>query len=329
MPEQTTHPSQEELSAYSLGQLPPDEAAVIESHISECEPCCETIVGLSSDDTFVGLLQEARQLPTDQTVDQDGSPAKPSSSSHDVPAPLAEHPRYEIVGLIGKGGMGDVYKARHRMMERTVALKIINRELVRKPEAVDRFHREVKTAAQLSHPNIVTAYDAEQAGDVHFLVMEYVDGVDLSHTVKDRGALPIAEACDYIRQAAIGLQYAHERGMVHRDIKPHNLMVTADGTVKILDFGLASLAPEARVGCRHGRSSRRLDGGRCDHGHSGFHLARASRGRPSGRYPQRHLQPRSNAVLPALRPSAVCRWQRHAQAEEPCAGRTRTVGVPA
>jgi serine/threonine protein kinase len=146
--------------------------------------------------------------------------------------------------LIGKGGMGDVYKARHRMMERTVALKIINRELVRKPEAVDRFHREVKTAARLSHPNIVTAYDAEQqAGDVHFLVMEYVDGVDLSQIIKDRGALPIAEACDYIRQAAIGLQYAHEQGMVHRDIKPHNLMVTADGTVKILDFGLASLAP--------------------------------------------------------------------------------------
>ena len=141
--------------------------------------------------------------------------------------------------------MGDVYKARHRKMERTVALKVINRGLVQKGEAVDRFHREVKAAAQLSHPNIVTAYDAGQAGDFHFMVMEYVDGVDLSQTVKDRGALPIAEACDYIRQAAIGLQHAHERGMVHRDIKPHNMMVTADGTVKILDFGLASLAPEA------------------------------------------------------------------------------------
>ena len=141
--------------------------------------------------------------------------------------------------------MGDVYKARHRKMERTVALKVINRGLVRKAEAVDRFHREVKAAAQLSHPNIVTAYDADQAGDFHFMVMEYVDGVDLSQTVKDRGALPVAEACDYIRQTAIGLQHAHERGMVHRDIKPHNLMVTKDGTVKILDFGLASLAPES------------------------------------------------------------------------------------
>jgi serine/threonine protein kinase len=146
--------------------------------------------------------------------------------------------------------MGDVFLAQHRVMERMVALKVINRELVRKAEAVDRFHREVKTAARLSHANIVTAYDAEQAGDLHFLVMEYVDGVDLARLVKDRGPLPIAEACEYIRQAALGLQYAHEQGMVHRDIKPHNLMMArkeeaGSSLVKILDFGLASLPPEA------------------------------------------------------------------------------------
>jgi uncharacterized protein (TIGR03067 family) len=239
------HPSREELSAYSLGQLPEERAVAIDSHISECEPCCETIVELSSEDTFAGLLQEAGRLPSDLTADHDSMTSKSSSNPDEIPPPLTEHPRYEVLGLIGKGGMGDVYKARHRKMERTVALKVINRELVRKTEAVDRFHREVKAAAQLSHPNIVTSHDADQAGDFHFLVMEYVDGVDLSHIVKDRGALPVAEACDYIRQAAIGLQHAHERGMVHRDIKPHNLMVTQDGTVKILDFGLASLAPEA------------------------------------------------------------------------------------
>ncbi len=243
MPEKTEHPSHEQLSAYNLGQLPPEEAVAIESHISECEPCCDTIVGLSSDDTFVGLLKEAKQLPTDQTLDHVAATA--SSSTQDVPAQLAEHPRYEIVRLIGKGGMGDVYEARHRKMERTVALKVINRQLVQKTEAVDRFHREVKAAAQLSHPNIVTAYDADQAADFHFMVMEHVDGIDLSQKVKAQGALTVADACDYIRQAAIGLQHAHERGMVHRDIKPHNLMVTSDGMVKILDFGLASLAPEA------------------------------------------------------------------------------------
>ena len=245
MSDRSPHPTREELSAYSLGQLPQERAVAIDSHISECQTCCETIVGISSDDTFVGLLKEARQLPTDQTFDHGVVPA--ASSGQDVPAELAEHLRYEILGLIGKGGMGDVYKATHRMMDRTVALKIIKRELVQKPEPVDRFHREVKAAAKLSHPNIVTAYDAEQAGDVHFLVMEYVDGTDLSQLVKDQGALPIHDACDYARQAAIGLQHAHEQGMVHRDIKPHNLMLTADGTVKILDFGLASLAPEANA----------------------------------------------------------------------------------
>ena len=184
MPDQATHPSREELNAYSLGELTEDKAVAIDSHISECRPCCETIVDLSSDDTFLGLLKEARQLPTDQTVEQDGSPVKPSSP--DVPTALAEHPRYEIVGLIGKGGMGDVYKATHRMMDRTVAVKIIKRELMQNSQAVDRFHREVKAAAKLSHPNIVTSHDAEQVGDVHFMVMEYVDGFDLSHIIKDR-----------------------------------------------------------------------------------------------------------------------------------------------
>jgi tRNA A-37 threonylcarbamoyl transferase component Bud32 len=242
MPKMKTHPSREQLNAYNLGQLPPDEAITIENHISECEPCCDTIISLSSDDTFVGLLKDARQLVVEQNLDHRG--AKPPSPHGEFPPELAEHPRYEIVRLIGKGGMGDVYEAIHRKMERKVALKVINRELFQKAEVVNRFHREVKTAAQLSHPNIVTSYDADQAGDFHFMVMEYVDGVDLSQTVKDQGALPIADACNYIRQAATGLQHAHERGMVHRDIKPHNLMVTADGTIKILDFGLASLAPE-------------------------------------------------------------------------------------
>ncbi|MBI1249080.1 protein kinase [bacterium] len=236
MPEQPSHPTPDQLNAYGLGQLPSDEATVIEKHISECEPCCETIADLAGNDTFLGLLQNA-----ERTVDQQSGPT--SQNSDGVPGPLAEHSRYEILGLVGKGGMGDVYKARHRKMQRTVALKVIKRELVRQSEAVDRFHREVRAAAQLSHPNIVTSHDADQAGDFHFMVMEYVDGVDLAQVVRDRGALPIREACDYIRQAALGLQHAHQQGMVHRDIKPHNLMVMADGTVKVLDFGLASLAP--------------------------------------------------------------------------------------
>lgn len=243
MPEKQLHPSDDQLNAFSLGQLPPADAAEVESHISACVPCCETLLHLSTDDTFVALLQDAEKPDNGLTLDQaDSVAASEQQPPAAVDCALAEHPRYRIVELIAKGGMGDVFKAEHRMMERTVALKVIRHELVRKPEAVERFHREVKTAASLSHPNIVTSHDAEQAGDVHFLVMEYVDGVDLAKMVKQGGPLPVAEACDYIGQAATGLQYAHERGMVHRDIKPHNLMVTADHTVKILDFGLASLA---------------------------------------------------------------------------------------
>jgi serine/threonine protein kinase len=132
--------------------------------------------------------------------------------------------------------------------------------LINHPHAVERFRREVQAAAQLTHPNIVTAYDAEQAGNVHFLVMEYVEGTDLASIVKHRGPLPVSEACELIRQAAEGLEHAHETGMVHRDIKPHNLMMTTmsslqdsvgtrreRNTVKILDFGLAGFATETAL----------------------------------------------------------------------------------
>jgi CheY-like chemotaxis protein len=162
-----------------------------------------------------------------------------------LPPALADHPRYCVLEWLGSGGMGIVYKARHRLMDRLVALKVLNACLVNRPAAVERFHREVKAAARLCHPNIVHAYDAGQAGDTHFLVMEYVEGVDCERLLRRHGRLPVGLACDYARQAALGLQHAHEHGMVHRDIKPHNLMVTPQGQVKILDFGLARFVSEA------------------------------------------------------------------------------------
>src|SRR5581483_8080916 len=112
------------------------------------------------------------------------------------------------------------------------------------PEAVERFGREVKAAAKLDHPNIVKAYDAERAGDLQLLAMEYVEGLSLADVLAKKGPLPIPNACHYVRQAALGLQHAHEKGMVHRDLKPHNLMLTPKGVVKILDFGLAKLVSE-------------------------------------------------------------------------------------
>jgi serine/threonine protein kinase len=154
---------------------------------------------------------------------------------------------YLLQERLGEGGMGAVFKALHRTLGREVALKVIRKERLANPHAVKRFRREVRAAAQLTHPTIVLAFDADQVGSNHFLVMEYVKGSDLSQRVKRHGPLPIDQGCDCIRQAALGLQHAYEKGLIHRDIKPANLLLTPQGEVKVLDMGLARLAsdPEA------------------------------------------------------------------------------------
>ena len=148
---------------------------------------------------------------------------------------------YVILDKIGAGGMGQVFKARHRRMDRVVALKVLPKEAVNSSTAVDRFHQEVKAAAKLEHPNIVTAFDADESDGTHFLVMQFVEGQDLASLVRSRGAMPIKRAVDCIIQAAKGLEYAHGVGIVHRDIKPANLLLDNKGNVKILDMGLARL----------------------------------------------------------------------------------------
>lgn len=146
--------------------------------------------------------------------------------------------RYILLDEIGQGGMGTVYKAMHQQMERIVALKILPREAVNSPDKVRRFHREVRAAAKLHHPNIVTAFDAHEARGYHFLVMELVNGSDLSRK-GNRQLLPVGKVVDYMIQAARGLEHAHSMGIIHRDIKPGNLLLDEHGTVKILDMGLA------------------------------------------------------------------------------------------
>ncbi len=150
---------------------------------------------------------------------------------------------YILLERLGEGGMGQVFKARHRALGRVCALKLIRKERTGSADAVKRFQREVRSAAAPAHPNIVLAYDADEIAGTHLMVMEYIDGsTDLGKLVKKRGPLPVERACEYVRQAALGLQHAHERGMVHRDIKPANLLLTRDGTlVKVLDMGLARL----------------------------------------------------------------------------------------
>ncbi len=149
---------------------------------------------------------------------------------------------YVVLDKLGKGGMGLVLKAEHRRMERVVALKILSPKFVNDDDSLRRFHREVKAAARLSHPNIVTAHDANDANGVHFLAMEYVEGSDLAVLVKQKGPLSVDIALDCIQQAATGLQFAHEHGVIHRDIKPANLLMDRQRQVKILDMGLARVS---------------------------------------------------------------------------------------
>jgi WD40 repeat protein len=248
--QRVAHPTPENLTAFGLGRMSDEDSVAVERHLAECATCRRLLETLPND-SWVERLRAAAGSVTPPATDP-GKPHEaatltpsPGSGSGTGPAPaLNDHPRYRVVKLLGAGGMGAVYQAEHRVMERAVALKVISPGLVENPDAVARFQREVKAAAKLAHPNIVTAFDAEQAGDTHFLVMEYVEGTTLAEVIARKGPLPVAHACNYIRQAALGLQHAHQLGMVHRDIKPHNLMLTRQGRIKILDFGLARLASE-------------------------------------------------------------------------------------
>jgi serine/threonine-protein kinase len=162
---------------------------------------------------------------------------------------------YVLLERLGEGGTGQVYKARHTHMNRIVALKLIRHDLLADKEVLARFQREIQLVSTLTNPHVVHAYDAGPSGQNYYLVMEYVEGMDLARLVKQHRQLPVVQACDYIRQAALGLQHIHERGLVHRDIKPSNLFITnlpgnkrsqtSDespwGTLKILDLGLARL----------------------------------------------------------------------------------------
>ena len=148
---------------------------------------------------------------------------------------------YTVLEQIGAGGMGIVLKARHRRMRRDVALKILPASATDSETALRRFHREVEAAARLSHPNIVAAYDAGEDHGTAFYVMEYIEGRNLYAHVKRKGPLPVEVALDCVNQAASGLEYAHAHGVIHRDIKPSNLLVDRQGTLKILDMGLARI----------------------------------------------------------------------------------------
>src|SRR5262245_46878613 len=163
------------------------------------------------------------------------------------PAELARHfPQLEIVELLGQGGMGAVYKARQRQLNRLVALKILPPEVAKDPAFAERFTREAQALAQFSHPHVVTVHDFGEAGGLFYFIMEFVDGVNLRHMI-DHGKLEPHEALAIIPQVCEALQYAHEAGVVHRDIKPENILLDRKGRVKIADFGLAKLVHRSGV----------------------------------------------------------------------------------
>jgi eukaryotic-like serine/threonine-protein kinase len=152
--------------------------------------------------------------------------------------------QYRLLDQIGKGGSGVVFVAEHRKLRRKTAIKVLPAERIHEKESLERFYREARAVASLDHPNIVRAHDVNHEGNIHYLVMEYVDGPSLQTYVEQRGALPIKEAARYVVQVAEGLQHAHERGLIHRDIKPANLLLDPSGIVKILDMGLAKFFQE-------------------------------------------------------------------------------------
>ena len=183
-------------------------------------------------------------------------------------------------------------------MRHRVAIKLLPNHLAAQTSYLERFHQEARASAQLDHPNIVRAFDVDNDGNIHYLVMEYVDGTDLQAVVSRSGPLDYATAANYIRQAAEGLAYAHRVGLIHRDIKPANLLVDKEGTVKILDMGLARFSDEYAGLAHHGLRSE-------DDRHGRLPGARAGARQPQGRRAGRHLQPGLHAVFHAHRRRAV------------------------
>lgn len=149
--------------------------------------------------------------------------------------------KYRLLKHLGTGGMSSVYLAEHTLMNRKVAIKVLPRRRVNDASYLARFHLEAQAAAHLDHPNIVRAFDVDNEDNTHYIVMEYVPGADLQQIVRERGPVPFEAAADYIAQAADGLQHAHDKGVVHRDVKPANLLLDDRGVVKILDMGLARI----------------------------------------------------------------------------------------
>jgi WD40 repeat protein/serine/threonine protein kinase len=258
-----TCPSRKTLLAYHLGTLPEDDAPAVIDHVSTCSLCQAVVQGFNeADDSLVGRLRSPgaedpyleephRRKALARARVVAGWPFSPNGGLPGVslaePALAGQLGEYQLLEKLGQGGMGAVYKAVQTKLDRVVALKVLTKNRMGDDRAIARFQREMKAVGRLSHPHIVQAYDAREIDGMPILAMEYIEGFDLAALVRRCGPLPIADACELVRQAAIGLQCAHQQGLVHRDVKPSNLMLTSEGQVKVLDLGLARLQATERL----------------------------------------------------------------------------------
>lgn len=253
-------PPHEKLIGFASGNLPDDEIESVTDHLESCAECESAIELLEeqshalvsalrqpdcpfehdSEPEFAEAVAAAKALVWDS---DDLAERDTSTPLCTVLNPLTE---YRSLGVVGRGGMGIVYKALHLRLQRVVAVKVLPVERRNYRRAVHRFGREIAAAGKLDHPHIVRAYDAGESDGMHFLVMELVEGIDLRKLLKQNGPLRVADACELVRQAATGLQHAHEHGLVHRDVKPSNLLLSRQANLKVLDLGLALLHEESR-----------------------------------------------------------------------------------
>ena len=252
------HLPDELVRRYAQGQLESAEAARLVLHLRDCANCLGRLKGLAPPDFM------ARHCPTlaaeepapGQTIpagstrtDWAGDAAAPDSESRRE-LDLTHHPEYDIIRVLGRGGMGVVYLAHNKLMGRDEVLKSLDHDIIEQPAMQDRFLREIRAVARLRHPNIVAAYTAFESGESLVFAMEYVEGLDLARMVRAKGPMPVGHACYFVYQAALALQHAHEEGMVHRDIKPGNLMLShtkGRALVKVLDFGLSKANRELKA----------------------------------------------------------------------------------
>ncbi len=251
-----TCPRADRLLAFRTGQLNRRDLEEVAAHVETCAVCVTVLEGEGADQD--ALVQELRQAPSrdefaEETdcrravVQAAALPEGDDTADGRTPADAEATSlgKYQLLEKIGQGGMGAVFKAVHTLLKRTVAVKVLAPHRLTDPRAVTRFRREIEAAGRLDHPHIVRTSDADEADGQHFLVMEWLGGQDLYKYVCEQGPLSTARACDFIRQAALGLQCAHEHGMVHRDVKPSNLFRTTDAhgkpIIKVLDLGLALL----------------------------------------------------------------------------------------